>query len=169
MQMKRDIPIRLRDGHTLYAIKAWMTEDHRGISIGRLGAYSFRKGLYVYVGSAKRNLQARIDRHIQLEKKRRWHFDYLRPYLQLAEIETFPGEEGECGLFQRLLKENNGSIPVRGFGSSDCRCPAHLFFVPCCDEETGVGAREIGKKADFAVEAGNEGAWPRIRKNGSAH
>src|SRR5690606_41358644 len=39
-------------------------------------------------------------------------------------------DEGECGLFQRLMSENNGSIPVRGFGSSDCKCPAHLFHVP---------------------------------------
>jgi Uri superfamily endonuclease len=124
------IKYKYEKNHTLYAIRALMTEDHREITIGKLGTFSFRKGLYVYVGSAKRNLPSRIERHIQREKKQRWHFDYLRPFLQIVEIETFLGNEGECGLFQRIMRENHGSIPVRGFGSSDCRCPAHLFFVP---------------------------------------
>ena len=33
------------------------------IEIGRLGLLSFPAGVYVYTGSAKRNLEARIARH----------------------------------------------------------------------------------------------------------
>lgn len=123
-------PIKYESNHTLYAVRALMTKDYKEITIGKLGTFSFQKGLYVYVGRAKRNLQSRIERHIKLEKKQRWHFDYLRPFLQIIKIETYSGDEGECQLFQRLMVENKGHVPVRGFGSSDCNCKAHLFFVP---------------------------------------
>jgi len=119
----------MMDPHTLYAIKTVMTENHREITIGKLGIYDFQKGCYVYIGSAKRNIQSRINRHLKVDKKFHWHFDYLRPYLQVIEVETFSGVEGECELFQRLMKEQNGTIPVHGFGASDCRCAAHLFYT----------------------------------------
>ncbi|MFN7253410.1 MAG: GIY-YIG nuclease family protein [Anaerobacillus sp.] len=114
---------------TLYAIKTRMNDDYGEITVGKLGSFSFEKGVYVYVGSAKRNLQSRIEWHKKIEKKLRWHFDYLRPFVEIVEINTYSGEEGECELFHRLMKEANGSIPVRGFGSSDCKCLAHLFFI----------------------------------------
>jgi len=131
-------PIQIGKNHTLYAIKAFMTEEQKEIAVGRLGSFTFHKGLYVYVGSAKRNLRSRVERHIRKEKTMRWHFDYLRPYLEIAAVETFSGDEGECGLFQRLMREYGGIIPARGFGSSDCRCPAHLFFVPGCERRQGM-------------------------------
>jgi Uri superfamily endonuclease len=34
------------------------------ITIGRLGRFRFPAGLYTYTGSAKRNLEARIRRHL---------------------------------------------------------------------------------------------------------
>ena len=120
---------RIQAGHTLYAVRGLLTEDVSDLAIGRLGVFSFRKGLYVYVGSARKNLHARIARHLRLEKPMRWHFDYLRPHLDIIGVETFPGDEGECRLFRRLLEESGGIIPVRGFGSSDCGCDAHLFFL----------------------------------------
>ncbi|MCT8136706.1 GIY-YIG nuclease family protein [Anaerobacillus sp. CMMVII] len=122
-------PVNYDLNDTLYAIKAVMTEDKPEITIGKLGTFSFQKGFYVYVGSAKRNIQHRINRHIRIEKKQRWHFDYLRPFVEVLEVETFPGNEGECLLFQRLMKESRGSTPVKGFGSSDCRCTSHLFYT----------------------------------------
>jgi Uri superfamily endonuclease len=124
------VHLQVEQPHSLYAVKGFLEEDRKDLAIGKLGVFSFRKGLYVYVGSARKNLQSRIARHLQMEKKLRWHFDYLRPYLKIVEVETFPGEEGECRLFQRLMTELGGIAPVRGFGSSDCGCAAHLFFVP---------------------------------------
>ncbi|OIJ14317.1 nuclease [Anaerobacillus alkalilacustris] len=128
-------PVKYNSSDNLYAIKTVMTEDHSEIMIGKLGRFSFQKGIYVYVGSAKRNIQSRIERHLKKEKKQRWHFDYLRPFVQVVEVETFSGEEGECQLFHRLMIENKGSIPVRGFGSSDCKCRAHLFFSETMEYE----------------------------------
>ncbi|WP_280771735.1 GIY-YIG nuclease family protein [Salipaludibacillus daqingensis] len=120
---------------TLYAIKAIMTLDTNDVTIGKLGSFSFQNGVYVYVGSAKRNIQSRIERHIKQDKKFRWHFDYLRPFVDIVEIQTYPGDEGECHLFHRLMKEYNGRIPVKGFGSSDCKCTSHLFYTDLTDEK----------------------------------
>ncbi len=43
----------------------------------------FNAGYYFFFGSAKGNggLQARLLRHISMEKKKFWHIDYLRPYM----------------------------------------------------------------------------------------
>lgn len=119
----------INEKHTLYAIKAIMNKDRNEITIGKLGTFSFRKGMYVYVGSAKRNIEARINRHLKKEKKYHWHFDYLRPFVHIVDVTTFSGEEGECALFQRLMTEHGGEVVVKKFGSSDCDCTAHLFYV----------------------------------------
>ena len=47
------------------------------IEVGRLGVCRFPAGVYVYTGSAKRNLEARIARHCRKDKTLRWHIDYL--------------------------------------------------------------------------------------------
>ena len=120
--------VKIEEQHTLYHIKAYLSEDTE-ITVGKLGTFQFAKGIYVYVGSAKRNIKARVERHIRMEKKQRWHFDYVRPYMEVMDVRTYPGEEGECGLFARLRQEEEGEIAVRKFGSSDCRCPAHLFLI----------------------------------------
>lgn len=122
-------PVKYEAIATLYAIKSIMADDNRDITIGKLGSFTFQKGIYVYVGSAKRNIKSRIDRHLKLEKKLHWHFDYLRPFVEILEVQTYSGDEGECQLFQRLMQENKGTIPVHGFGSSDCKCAAHLFYI----------------------------------------
>ncbi|WP_286171713.1 GIY-YIG nuclease family protein [Gracilibacillus phocaeensis] len=113
---------------TLYAIQGYLSEEET-ITIGKLGTFDFDKGWYVYVGSAKRHITSRIQRHLQLQKKQRWHIDYLRPFLQMEAVQTYPGAEGECGLFQRLRTKHEGDLPVKGFGSSDCKCYTHLFYV----------------------------------------
>lgn len=117
----------MNPNHTLYSITTMMDKDQQ-ITIGKLGTFLFRKGMYVYVGSAKRNIEARIARHLKIEKKMRWHFDYLRPFVEIVDVQTFLGDEGECQLFERLMTEKRGMIPVVGFGSSDCKCRAHLFY-----------------------------------------
>lgn len=113
---------------TLYAITYRLDEDVEGIVIGKLGQFDFQKGFYVYVGSAKRNIAARIERHLKIDKKKRWHIDYLRPYLHIHSVQSYPDREGECQLFERLKLDHNANMPVKGFGSSDCKCYSHLFY-----------------------------------------
>ena len=118
----------VNESDTLYAITFRLKKDTKKIQIGKLGQFNFSPGYYVYVGSAKRNIQARIDRHLKIEKKKRWHLDYLRPFLTVESVQSFPEADGECELFEQLKQEHHATIPVKGFGSSDCKCPAHLFY-----------------------------------------
>ena len=46
------------------------------VQIGKFGTFEFPAGYYVYTGSAKRNLEARIQRHLSKEKRLKWHIDY---------------------------------------------------------------------------------------------
>ena len=48
------------------------------LDIGHLhNMHKYRKGYYVYIGSAMNSLVARINRHLSDEKKLHWHIDYL--------------------------------------------------------------------------------------------
>jgi sugar fermentation stimulation protein A len=110
-----------------YLILLELTKSRR-IEIGSLGTIGFKKGWYVYSGSARKNLSARISRHLRKEgKKKHWHIDYLTPYA--ARIKALPVmscRNLECELAGELARLEGK--PVEGFGSSDCRCISHLFY-----------------------------------------
>jgi sugar fermentation stimulation protein A len=77
------------------------------IIVGKQGSIRFRKGYYVYVGSAMSNLSSRVNRHQRGSEHCHWHIDYLR----------------KVAIFQKAL-------PMRAsadFGCSDCHCQTHLF------------------------------------------
>jgi Uri superfamily endonuclease len=98
------------------------------IQIGALGKISFKKGFYLYTGSAMNGLKARLERHLRKEKKFHWHIDYL---LNEAVIEDIFYSEAnnknmECVNAKKL--ENKGGVPVKSFGCSDCECESHLFY-----------------------------------------
>ena len=96
------------------------------LQIGRLGLFNFPQGYYVYTGSAKRGLQARINRHLSREKKLRWHVDYL---LEESVIEkVFLSEKEECELSKRIFSIPGAAIVAKKFGSSDCSCSSHLAY-----------------------------------------
>ena len=54
-------------------------KDDIEIEIGKLGRFKFLRGNYIYTGSAKKNIDARIARHIykSKDKKLYWHIDFL--------------------------------------------------------------------------------------------
>ncbi len=97
------------------------------IKVGRLGEFYFPAGWYVYTGSAKRNISARIKRHLSKVKKLRWHIDYLlaNPFSEIVEVKK--ASVPECELNQRTP----GVIVINGFGSSDCKnnCKSHLKYL----------------------------------------
>jgi Uri superfamily endonuclease len=94
------------------------------VAVGRFGEFTFPAGRYCYTGSAVRNFEARIRRHLSPVKKMRWHIDYLlaAPGVRIREVNRFCDDE--CPVNQRTA----GEIPVPGFGASDCRagCGSHL-------------------------------------------
>jgi len=96
------------------------------VQIGRLGTMLFRKGYYVYVGSAMANLTARVERHKRTRKKEHWHIDYLcRAADSIVSLPIRSSRREECTIAQALsLILAHGPA---GFGSSDCGCETHLF------------------------------------------
>ena len=89
-------------------------------------------GTYLYAGSAwgPGGIRARVLRHARRAKARHWHIDSLTEVADLAGVLAFPGGR-ECGLIERGRALPGTSVPIPGFGSSDCRsCAAHLLAVP---------------------------------------
>jgi Uri superfamily endonuclease len=96
-------------------------------AIGRLGTFEFPAGRYVYTGSAKRGLEARIARHRRSEKALRWHIDYLLAAPGVTVTQVVRSRRSEC----RLNQTGPGRVVVPGFGASDCTagCGAHLKYL----------------------------------------
>ena len=94
------------------------------VRVGRLGVFDFPLGLYIYTGSALRNFEARVSRHLATAKKNHWHIDYLlaAPGVRVCEVRRHA--DAECAVNQQVV----GEIAVNGFGASDCRsgCGSHL-------------------------------------------
>lgn len=104
-------------------------EKSCNIKIGQLGSFSFMAGYYYYVGSALKNLKKRVDRHCLKQKNCRWHIDYLSTQAKVVETILFRSEQRqECNIADYFLNQPYFQQPVPRFGSSDCRCPSHLFF-----------------------------------------
>jgi sugar fermentation stimulation protein A len=110
-------------------IAVFALPSQRRIQVGKLGSFWFQQGLYLYAGSAQRNLSARLERHARREKPMRWHIDYLSTQARMVGAIVVPGaRDRECELAGELgcLYE----MTVRGFGDSDCGCGGHLFYSP---------------------------------------
>jgi Uri superfamily endonuclease len=101
------------------------------IQVGKLGRLQLQPGFYVYIGSAHGpgGLRARVAHHLKPTGRPHWHVDYLRAHTKLQEVWL-------C--YDRILWEHQwahclglqrgASVPLAGFGSSDCLCGSHLFF-----------------------------------------
>lgn len=108
-----------------YMIVLQMEEDST-ITVGSLGDIRFPKGYYVYVGSARKNLDQRIAHHKALRKRRHWHMDYLRNACRFTgAIPIRTKEDLEHKLAETLSCIADWTIP--GFGCTDCSCKSHLF------------------------------------------
>ncbi|RMG68686.1 MAG: DNA/RNA nuclease SfsA [Nitrospirae bacterium] len=142
----------------IYAVVLRLNED-RTIEVGSLGRINFRAGHYVYVGSAKTGLTSRIQRHKRLRKGLHWHIDYLRKESEW--VHSFPirgALSTECQLARSIGLV--ATAEIKGFGSSDCGCNSHLFFM----EENPLQSRPfIETILDFRTEGLRK--LPSLTKN----
>ncbi|HEQ99847.1 MAG TPA: GIY-YIG nuclease family protein [candidate division Zixibacteria bacterium] len=100
------------------------------IAVGSLGEIFFAEGLYIYTGSAEKNLRERIARHFRKEKAFHWHIDYLLKYGEITAYSLQPYEPGlECSTNLDSLSSYRDAKSISGFGSSDCDCDSHLIFI----------------------------------------
>lgn len=103
------------------------------LEVGALGEMRVRPGVYVYVGSAfgPGGVRARVRRHARGDGPRHWHVDYLRAVTTLEAVwYTHDPTRRECVWAAAMRDMADASVPLGGFGASDCDCPAHLVAVP---------------------------------------
>ena len=99
--------------------------------IGALGNVKLSAGYYLYFGSArgKGGMAGRVRRHLKINKKRYWHVDWLTLVGSVKKVMLVPGGV-ECQLRKKAAALSGLTVPILGFGSSDCnQCPAHLLGV----------------------------------------
>lgn len=98
------------------------------IKIGSLGLIEFKKGYYVYIGSALNSLNGRLERHLRDDKKLHWHIDYFLAHKNtriVSIIYALHDDRFECDLAREIA---DCGIGIGNFGCSDCKCDSHLFF-----------------------------------------
>jgi Uri superfamily endonuclease len=99
------------------------------VNVGALGTVNFERGLYAYVGSAQKGLEKRILRHLRRIKRKFWHIDYLLDDDNVEVLKVFykhAGKSEECKVANKIAER---CFPIKGFGSSDCKCKSHLFKI----------------------------------------
>jgi len=129
------------------------------IKISDLGMFGFKKGYYAYTGSAMGegavDLRHRIARHLRERKTKHWHIDYLLASQKAgitAIVTCSTSANEECKITRSVQSMEGASVPVDGFGASDCRegCGSHLVY---CGLDNILGKivaihRRIAKKAN---------------------
>ncbi len=108
------------------------------------------KGLYLYVGSAKRGLQRRLARHVKKQKKCFWHIDYVTARLDTAVRAVFLSPNAECETVRAVSRL--GTPFEKKLGSSDCTCPSHFVKL------NHLGLEDLRKR--FAIERFEEYTIP---------
>ena len=118
------------DAKGTYALILALDKD-TPITVGKLAAFSFPTGYYLYAGSALGGLFSRVRRHIRGGQKLHWHIDYLRQEAKVVEAwYLISGERLECSWYQAAVGMPQAQSPVAGFGSTGCGCHSHLVYFP---------------------------------------
>ena len=114
---------------------------------------TFERGWYAYVGSAARAREARVTRHLALEKPLRWHADYLFTAFPAQRAWLVDGAAGECALAGALAALPGAERRPRRFGAGDCRCAGHLvrFARRPLRRDLAAAAHAAGAPAHRAV------------------
>ena len=99
------------------------------LPIGRLDSTAFEKGIYACVGSAQNNWEKRVERHCRRTKKRFWHIDYLLGDQSVSILSAYLCEAPRGEECRVALAISSIGTPIKGFGSSDCRCASHLLQI----------------------------------------
>ena len=128
------------------------------IEAGSLGEIKLRPGFYAYVGSAARNLTARVNRHSRRKKAHHWHVDFMCDAAKaVVSLPVRTQDDIECVLASHL--STIASFSVDGFGSSDCRCRSHLFYFP-------TNPLKTSKFIDMLIYFRFDRLWDKIKAQG---
>ncbi len=134
-----------------------MLELTSAVAVRRPAETVLPPGRYVYVGSARRGLDARIAHHLERREKGNWHVVQLTtsPAVRLLGAIRLTGATlTECALNRLVAQAVAGVAAAPGFGSSDDRrrpaaerCPAHLWRCgrPVDPDSIAAALAELGE------------------------
>ncbi len=136
-------------------------ERSQRIEVGALGRLHFRKGCYLYVGSARGpgGIAARVGRHLRRDKPLRWHIDYLVARARITAVWHACAPVSLEPLWAARLEAWSPPIlgVVPGFGASDSQAGSHLFHARA--EPPAAALREI-------LEVPGAGPRLQLRRSG---
>jgi Uri superfamily endonuclease len=135
------------------------------LNVGMLGLSRFPAGRYVYVGSASRGIEQRIERHRRLAEqksgKKHWHIDALltHPKVRFVGYQKLEGR-AECVVSKAVASTEGVTAPVLNFGSTDCMagCSTHLYRIH------GKMALQSLPKQNFSIKASTDGTGDAVSK-----
>jgi Uri superfamily endonuclease len=115
------------------------------IQIGRWRQIDIQRGYYIYVGSAfgPGGVQARVLRHLRVEKLKHWHIDYLREYVSPQTAWVSYDTEKLEHRWAQIFFERNETSAIQGFGCSDCKCHTHLFHTLATPDVAWLGTVDL--------------------------
>jgi Uri superfamily endonuclease len=128
----QNTPISIDSRPGTYAL-VFACADSVRLAVGRLGPVSLTCGYYIYVGSAfgPGGLRARLNHHLKPSLHPHWHLDYIKCALCLVEIwittDPVKREHDWAGIIAAM---KGASLPIAGFGATDCGCRSHLIHFP---------------------------------------
>jgi len=100
------------------------------LHFGKKGVACLEAGNYLYVGSAfgPGGLPSRLGRYANSIVKRHWHVDDLLAVADvMGALALVDNQRYECN-WAHALRTRFQEGPS-GFGSSDCKCSSHLFYI----------------------------------------
>ncbi|WP_448378765.1 GIY-YIG nuclease family protein [Fervidobacterium sp.] len=96
------------------------------LNLGR-NRWKLNPGTYDYIGSGMGNLEKRVERHFLVNKRLRWHIDYLtchgKPLFAILITSKERMEEKISLTFQSHFR------CVEGFGASDLKVLSNLYII----------------------------------------
>jgi Uri superfamily endonuclease len=153
LQFSENLP--MRGTYTLVIL----LEKETRIKVQKLGCFILQKGYYAYTGSALGdgavNLRNRVARHLKKRKAKHWHIDFLVAHKNAVIAAIVVAESNvnrECQVNDAIKDIDGATVPIVGFGASDCKqnCGSHLVFFG----DENVTERIIDRYRDlFGVRA----------------
>lgn len=107
------------------------------IEVQKCGCFIFKRGYYAYTGSAlgdgTASLRNRVTRHLKKRKAKHWHIDFLVASKNATVITVAAAESSvnrECHVNDAVKNVEGATVPIVGFGASDCKhnCRSHLVY-----------------------------------------
>jgi len=114
-----------------------LLEKKARMEVQKYGSFILQKGYYTYTGSAlgdgSVSLQNRIARHLKKRKVKHWHIDFLLVNKNAAVIAVVAAGNSvnrECQVNDAIKNVEGATVPIVGFGASDCKhnCGSHLVY-----------------------------------------